>query len=317
MNSAFKRWIHPGQIRYSRCEWMIMRIGLACLIYYSLRLGGYDALNWAGSAGRGVEFGTQPNPRSIAQFMDLTWITKPENIPYFCMTAAVFLMLLILGRLLVVASLGLATLQTLIGALENSQGHNVWHTSQILVLGLLGIAIGSIGNLGRRFWTIQETDSEDERETKERSLMIYLTQQLMAMAYVVSGISKMWISKGRWSLEVADIGLQFEKNRLFEYHETLQTSQNFPWAVEIVNAYPTFTSIFFSIGLALELFCFVALFNRGFMLLAGLSLLAMHLAISQLMSLDFIFNEWMLVIFFINLPYWILVPWTNRNRSIA
>jgi hypothetical protein len=63
----------------------------------------------------------------------------------------------------------------------------------------------------------------------------------------------------------------------------------------------------FSIGLLLELFCFIALFNRGLLALFGVGLAVMHLMIAQIMVLKFFYNEWMLAIFFVNVPFWILM----------
>ena len=72
--------------------------------------------------------------------------------------------------------------------------------------------------------------------------------------------------------------------------------------------------VFFSIGLALELFAFVALFNRGFMALAGIGLMLMHISISQVMNLGFFYNKWMLAIFWVNVPFWCMAVVSSRSR---
>ena len=147
----------------------------------------------------------------------------------------------------------------------------------------------------------------EEAEEKGRSLSIYLVQQLIATAYVVSGISKLWISKGAWFKDVQFIGLQFDKNRLLKYYQTLQEPDAIRWAADAVNNHPTLASFLFSIGLLLELFCFIALFNRGLLALFGVGLAVMHLMIAQIMVLKFFYNEWMLAIFYVNVPFWILM----------
>lgn len=333
--SKWKRWVHPGQIRYFALEWWLMRLGFAIVVYNSFLAAGYHALNWAGSPGRGADFMTQPKPRGIAQFVDVTWINQPENLPQVAAAVGILLLLFILGRTPVIASLGLAYLHTVLGTLENSQGNNIWHTSQIVVVGLLGVGLAGIAEyvgalrrnglaglkerlIDRWRWPLHVLKNPrsiinppaspiEETEEKGRSLSIYLVQQLIATAYVVSGISKLWISKGAWFTDVQFIGLQFDKNRLLKYYQTLQEPDAIRWAADAVNNHPTLASMLFSIGLLLELFCFVALFNRGLLALFGAGLAIMHLMIAQIMVLKFFYNEWMLAIFYVNVPFWILM----------
>ena len=55
----------------------------------------------------------------------------------------------------------------------------------------------------------------------------------------------------------------------------------------------------------LELFAFVALFGRGAAALIALGMICFHRSIAHLMSIYFHFNEALLIIFLINLPFWI------------
>jgi hypothetical protein len=329
--SRWSRWIHPGKILYTGIEWTIMRILFAIVLFASFRLAGYHAFNWSGSPGRGPDFFSTPKPRGIAQFMDVTWINHAEHIPQVAMALGILLILFVLGVAPILSAAGLLLLQTVLGTLENSQGNNIWHTSQILAYGLLGLLIASIANcvsicrkegwksyLSIRWqWPLHVlknpaalfrhgSDAVEAREEKSRSLSIYLVQQLMATGYVVSGISKLWISKGTWFSDVQNIALQFEKTRLQRYYETLQEPQVWPGAADAVNQFPLMASFLFSIGLFLELFAFVALFNRLFLALFGIGIMVMHLMIAKVMLLEFDYNEWMLVIFYINIPFWLL-----------
>ena len=340
--SRFPQWVQPGRILYAAYEWWIMRWLLAAAVYSSFRLAGYDALHVASSTGRGADFMTQPKPRGLAQFMDVTWINQPEHIPQVALSVGILLVLLAFGLAPTLAALGLAFLQTMVGTLENSQGNNVWHTSQILVFALLGVAIAGGADavqawrrgelrqrLGQRWqwlgklWKAPQcawqkaTEPLELAEERARSLTIYLVQQLMATAYVVSGISKLWISHGQWFTDVRFIGLQFEKNRLLKYYQTLEPPPVIPWAAELVNAHPALTCGFFSVGLLLEVFCFIALFNRGLLAGFGLGLIAMHLLIAQLMALEFHYNEWLLAIFYINVPFWLMWLAGKARRPAA
>ena len=341
--SKWSRWVHPGKILYAAYEWWIMRWLMVMTVYGSFKLAGYDALRFATTAGRGPDFTTQPKPRGLAQFMDVTWVNQPEHIPQVAFATLLLLVLFGLGITPVLAAFGLAFLQIMIGTLENSQGNNVWHTSQILVFALLGVGLAGVAEYWQA-WRRQElglrlrsrwrwlahclknpgaifkrahTPLEIEEE-KGRSLAIYLVQQLMATAYVVSAISKLWISKGQWFTDVRFIGLQFEKNRLLKYYQTLEPPAVIPWAADAVNAHPFLTCILFSVGLFLELLCFLALFNRSLLAVYGIGLLVMHLMIAQLMALEFYYNEWLLAIFYINVPFWLfLVAGKFRKPSLT
>ena len=330
LSAKWSRWMHPGKILYAAYEWWIMRWLLVAILFSSFRLAGYDALHFATTTGRGPDFTTQPKPRGLAQFMDVTWVNHPEHVPQVAFAVLILLVLFGLGLTPVLAAFGLAFLQIMIGTLENSQGNNVWHTSQILVFALLGVGLAGLAEYWQA-WRRQELGLRlvsrwrwlghclknpgaifkpaqsplESVEEKGRSLAIYLVQQLMATAYVVSAISKLWISKGQWFTDVKFIGLQFEKNRLLKYYQTLEPPAVIPWAADAVNAHPTLACILFSVGLLLELLCFVALFNRTFLALFGIGLLVMHLMIAQLMALEFYYNEWLLAIFYINVPFWL------------
>lgn len=335
--SRRSRWVHPGKILYAAYEWWIMRWLLVWSVYSSFKLAGYDALHYTTTTGRGPDFMTQPRPRGLAQFMDVTWVNEPEHIPQVALAIAILLVLLGLGLTPVLAALGLAYLQTMVGTLENSQGNNVWHTSQVLVFALLGVGLAGLaeyfqawrrGALRERWcqrwrwlarmrqapWaaaTRPAIDALEQNEARSRSFTIYLVQQFLATTYVVSAVSKFWISHGEWFSDVKHIGLQFEKNRLLKYYQSLEMPPGFGWAGDFVNAHPSLTCWCFSLGLFLELFCFIALFNRGLLLAFGLGLIAMHLMIAQLMALEFYYNEWLLAIFYVNAPFWIL--WLSQR----
>jgi hypothetical protein len=55
----------------------------------------------------------------------------------------------------------------------------------------------------------------------------------------------------------------------------------------------------------LELFFFLALRNRRIAAIYALTMIAFHLSVSELMSLDFRYNVQLLFIYFVNLPFWI------------
>ncbi len=68
-------------------------------------------------------------------------------------------------------------------------------------------------------------------------------------------------------------------------------------------------------GLALELGSPLALLNRGMAALFGCALFAFHLGLDHTMRLSFIFNQWLLIIYMINIPYWIVTGARAMDRN--
>jgi len=318
---------------YSGIEWFVMRLILAWVAYTSFKAAGYDALHWSASVGRG--FHDVVTPRGLAQFMDVTWIADPAKAPAIAAIVAAGLLLFILGSMPLLSSLVLFALHVCIGTLENSQGHNIYHTSQIVCFGLLGVLLGAVydyvkalakGGIrglaealsGRWRWfphlwkhpaaLVRRGANHLEQMTEQsRTRAVYTVQQLVATAYVVSGISKMWITGGTWLSQVKNIGIQFVKNQQNEYYETLLPAPTIPWSVDFALHHPAAATVFFSVGLWLEILCFVALFNRNFLALFGVALILMHHFIGQFMALYFAYNQWIVFAFFVNAPFWILL----------
>jgi hypothetical protein len=226
-------------------------------------------------------------------------------------------MLLVLGICPLLASASLLTIKTLIGTLENSSSSNVYHTSQISCFVLLGIVLGCLYNhaaafqrqrwMAHAFYRYRRNAAPAEAEfaTVSRSRIIYTIQQLIAAAYVVAGISKLWRSGGGWINDTANIHLQFVKNQTQTYYETLTQTAASNWAVDFVMNYPFYAKLALGAGLFLELFAFVALWNRRLSLLMGAGLVGMHLMIAKIMFLNFDLNIHMLAIFYINAPFWV------------
>jgi hypothetical protein len=141
---------------------------------------------------------------------------------------------------------------------------------------------------------------------------------MIVAGYVVSGISKLIASGGRWVFDLPNIALQLRKNVQAEYYNTLEqaAAPAGEKAVQLVVDYPIGAMIFFGIGLALELFAFAALFNRWIMALWGLGLIGLHVGVSELMQLGFFFNKTLLLLFFVNVPFWICAIAARGKRKL-
>ena len=332
MGMHWKKWFRfeAGRVDYMAFEWWIMRAALA---WFAVQ-----------ATPAGLPYHEQPSPVGIAKFFDLTWLGNPATPGWMGPLLGAFALLLALGIAPLAGAAGLLVLHTAVGTLANSQGGGggSHHTTNLIGLMLLGEVLACLYRdyqaLRRNGWRglvaarledwewlrhlvrhpatgfRRASDSIEIAAQSFRSRQIYTILQMMAMGYVVSGISKLWRSDGAWLSEVRNLPLQFEKNRLNEYHDTLimpaQTSLDAMAAW--VGQHPNLAGVLFGGGLFLELFAFFGLWNRRLMALFGLSIITMHVMISDLMNLGFFYNKWALFLFWVTLPYWC---WALNHRK--
>lgn len=323
--TRWKNWFkcEAGRVNYMAFEWWIMRIALACLVYRA------TPTNFPSV--------TVPMPVGIAKFVDVSWVAAPGAQEWMHPLLVGLCVVFALGVLPLLSSAGLLALHTAVYTFKNSQGAGggAHHTTNVIGLLLIGQVLGclymdfkAVRRAGwKGLWAARLEQWEWLRHVLRhpaaafrkgddgaelpaqllRNSLVYTTQQLLAVVYVVSGITKLWRSDGGWISEVRNLPLQFEKNRMNEYYDTLimppQTAADSMG--EWIANHPHLAGIFFGGGLFVELFGFLALWNRRMGVIIGLGAIAMHLAISRLMSLDFIYNEWALLIFWVNVPFWI------------
>ncbi len=333
----WKPWFQyqAGQTPYLAFEWWIMRAALALFALQATPAG--------------LPYHSQPSPVGIAKFIDLTWLGDPSTPAWMSPLLLALAALLALGIAPLLGALGLLALHTAVGTFANSQGGGggSHHTTNLVGLMLLGQVLACLyrdaaalrrrglpGLLAVRLddWAWcrhlcrhptagfrHPSHSLETTAQSFRSSQIYTILQMMAMSYVVSGISKLWRSEGAWLAEVRNLPLQFEKNRLNEFHDTLvmpaQTSADA--MADAISRHPNLAGALFGIGLFLELFAFLALWNRRTLALFGLSLISMHLMISDLMNLGFYFNKWSLFLFWLNLPFWLFTLLQRRSSPTS
>ena len=321
----WKKWFRfeAGRVDYMAFEWWIMRAGLA---WFAVQ-----------ATPAGLPYQTQTAPAGIAKFFDLTWLGDPATPGWMTPLLLVLAWLMALGVAPLLGAAGLLVLHTAVGAFANSQGGGggSHHTTNLIGLMLLGQVLACLyrdvhalrragwrGLLAVRLegweWWLhlrrhpaaafhRASGSLETAAQSFRSSQIHTILQMMAMAYVVSGVSKVWRSDGAWLAEVRHLPLQFEKNRLNEFHDTLVMPP--PTTADAmaswISHHPNLAGALFGVGLFLELFAFVGLWNRRLMALFGLALISMHVMISELMNLGFYYNKWALFLFWVNVPFWL------------
>jgi hypothetical protein len=161
------------------------------------------------------------------------------------------------------------------------------------------------------------------RKGKTRdSYLLYFSQLTIAGVYMTSVVSKMDESDFRWIQKLPNLSVQLVKTHRQEFYSNPEKSEiprdaEVPaarWMIENPNA----CRLFLGLGLALEAAAFLALANRGWAALIGLSLIAMHAAIGWLMRLYFDLNAYSSWIFLVNLPFWLfwtLERWDQRRHQ--
>jgi hypothetical protein len=280
------------RVTYSSWEWAIMRLAFA---FFALIPGTTLSLS----------FKAQPKPTGVAQFIDLTWITQSPFQEIIALAFCAFLALYLVGIFPLTATTGLFVIHTLTGTLVNSQGA-IHHNTQIIGLILFGQMLAHLYWRLNPALALRRNPHLDPGPRTPATLLVYHSQQLIAAGYVASGITKLVKSKGQWLAQIPNIPLQFEKNFDMHYFDSLreQAQEASHGMIHFITDHPTAAKGLFGIGFFLELFCFVALMNRPMLALFGLGLWGMHHSISSVMGLGFAFNKAVLLIFFINAPFW-------------
>jgi hypothetical protein len=135
---------------------------------------------------------------------------------------------------------------------------------------------------------------------------LYLAQWGIAAAYFVSVCSKMYLSGGAWFMRSHYIVLDMVKATRQSYYSALDPALKVdPPLVHFFMEHQNLTRLFFSTGVILEIIIILVTGTRWWALLMGISMIAMHRGIEALMTLTFYTNESMLLVFFVNLPYWL------------
>jgi hypothetical protein len=189
-----------------------------------------------------------------------------------------------------------------VATLNVSQGA-VGHSGQVIGIPLLLQTIASLIVLAPRWggWgNLTMLSAPAER------LLADWTRQGVVAAYVVTGCTKLIVSQGRWAGRGPEFVMQMEKAQSEALHDTgVPVSDLALRVTEFLAENPAWASAMLAVALAAELAAPLALLNRKMSALAGLALLGFHIANDFLMRLPFHENRWMLLIFFVNVPFWV------------
>lgn len=254
-----------------------------------------------------------PAPNGLTRVFDLRFLLDPHFFAIAHTVLAVALMLFAL-RLLVWLALPVAFfVNVAANAITNSQGA-IQHAFQIVSLVLLAQTAAHYYGLWRR-----RRENEERRLLEDRA--IWWSQQTIVAVYFVAGIIKLFVTKGLWIFQARFIGVSVAKSAYQSFYNNLdQADLEKQLAVaHFAAAHGWIIALIAAGGLFLELGSPLMLLNRATAAVFGALLICFHLGLDYSMRLSFIYNQWLLLIFMINLPYWVVTGARKilRARSVT
>ncbi|MEO5754984.1 MAG: hypothetical protein ABIR38_09780 [Chthoniobacterales bacterium] len=241
-----------------------------------------------------------PSPNGITRLFDLRFLLDPQAFAVAHTVLGVALVLFVL-RLVVWLALPVALfINVAANAITNSQGA-IQHAVQIVSLVLLAQTAAHFFGLWRR-----RQENEERRLLEDRA--IWWSQQTIVAVYFVAGITKLFVTKGLWVFQARFIGVSVAKSAYQSFYDTLnQADLEKQLAVaHFAAAHGWIIALIAVGGLFLELGSPLMLLNRATAATFGALLICFHLGLDYSMRLTFIYNQWVLLIFMINVPYWVV-----------
>jgi hypothetical protein len=304
-------------------EWFFMRLFMAALVFYSLQdFKPYTFESQQPDAAKGLArvfdlgFLHERGPVDLSgikrvevPLIGTVRLTGPGWFDTVVVLSGVLGLLYIWGRGLIITLPLLAIVHTLPWTYSNSQGfthHGIQLVSMVLIVQSLVVW----------WWQIRKWRGLRLPETGLASHLIYYSQGMVAFSYVACAVTKIINSKGLWLWRSNNICIEFIKSHRLEYYKDLNPANagDPDSAVWLLN-HPWITRLLFGSGFFIELLAFVALRNRPWALLTGLSIIAFHRSVWWLMRLEFPLHEWLILIFLVNVPFWCW--WVTKGKSSA
>ncbi len=296
------RWCAEGfrPVPVGKWEWFLMRLFFAPVALHDF----WDFHPFA--------YEKQPIPVGLAKIFDLTWLHEPWAYPAFVVVAILGLISYVAGRGLVISLPLLTLLHVLMRTYENSQG-SIHHSHHMISLVLLAQAVVVVTFKVKEWRRKKAIEFPDGLSL--RSYLLYYTQGTVAATYVIAALSKTINSKLMWVWNSPYVAFDFVKAQRQKYFKLLEPEfAGDTVAAEWVLSHPMLARIGFGGAFFLELLALVALKNRPWAFWTGLALIALHRGIFLIMHLRFYNSELVLLIFFLNLPYWIWRFTAGRKR---
>lgn len=268
--------------------------GLRLLFAYVLWLA-LPPVTWVFQSG-------QPKPNGITHFVDLTFLANQEVWGYLHWLCLALIILYALGVALPVVVPLLFIQHLVVFTYTNSQGY-IGHSMQLASMIVMAQMFGfTFWPLWMRYGRKQPVNSHQAAESA-----FSFTSQTIAASYVICGLTKLMNSEGRWIADIPNLAMQLQKTAKMDFYNTLTVAHQplQEYMLRLLIEHPWQARVAFGMGLFLELAAIVALLGRRWELALGISVIVMHLVISEAMNLAFPFHLWVLFIFWVNPSFWL------------
>lgn len=250
-------------------------------------------------------------PSGLAYLVDVSIFGGKDAVVWFRPLIVIAAILYVLD---VVKPLGLVLLTAAhlgYNTLHNSQGFT-FHGNNIIGLILLAQCGAELFWLGYRL--VKKRPFALAAGLTRHAYHLYFAQCAIAAVYVTSAITKLSKSDGLWLFRSHYLAKSVVKTHRQTFYDNPAGAVMEPaipiaqWLAE----HHIITRIAFGMGFFLELFAFLALWNRAWALFIGLSIIAFHFGVEAIMQLDFRVNQVICLIFLVNVPFWMV--WLLRGR---
>jgi hypothetical protein len=304
-------------ISHARWEHLIFRLALAYLLIdnvLGMRLN-YDwAFPFVQIAKDGPKYFTLPSPSGIGQIWPgITALSDPAvfGTVRICFYAAVILY--VCGLFAPLALLYMLLVECCMGSLLASQGA-IGHSRQTMALGLLGITLASYVCLfikKRGGWRNLLRWSQDAQD-----LAMNWGRQMIVSAYAVSAVTKEIKTDGFWFTKSEGFSLAVAKaQEEATIKGVVEISRNAQDFLVWMTLHPSVSGAMLLGAWLLEISAPLMLLNRRMALLIGILLWIFHGINGWFMGLGFPLNRALLLVLFINIPWWIYAAFKPRSPA--
>ncbi len=305
MLAFFKSLFRLETVEHRRWEMLIFRV---VLVFFILRmhpglLSEIQSFPWVKVSSHVPKYDSLPHPSGIGVL--LPGIVKLSDPGFFYVAKTAFFIacgLFIVGIGAPLALLYISLFDACMGGLAASQGAH-GHSNQTMGLLFLGLTIGAVagnfiaGKGGWRnllFWSLPA-----------QNLAFNCARQMVAAAYMVSGVTKELNSPGLWWLNSESFVLSAMKAQEEAITKRVTITQSAQDLAEWMLGHPAVAVLMLFSGWLLEICAPLLLLNRRMALLIGVLYVIFHELNGWFMGLGFPLNQYIMVVLFINLPWWI------------
>jgi hypothetical protein len=259
-----------------------------------------------------LPFSSQPKPTGLAHWIDFSMLGNESVLGGVRLAIALLSIPYVLGMGLWFVIPAITFLHIAIFTFFNSQGF-VSHAWQIISMILVAQSAVVLFFAGWR--VLAKKPFAFPAGLSPHSYWLYFSQGVLVVGYMTSAVSKLLRSDGAWLWNTRNIPIALLRTRMQLYYSNPEIGPppgEPPLATWLIN-HPAAAILLFGPGLFLELFAFMGLWNRTFSFWTGIALIVMHRLIATIMQLSFELNEWALLIFFVNIPWWCCRAWRRVN----